>query len=106
MREERLSSPNTVGASQSSPKFLIRDMPADIMAKLETESLKVATNATKTSPPRRQVTCKKLAAAQTNKMQNKLSWESHARGHIWAIMWQCILIADIFYFYMYTMFIL
>ena len=49
-REERLSSPNTVGASQS-PKFLIpnivRDIPADIMAKLETESLKVVTNATK-----------------------------------------------------------
>ena len=50
-REERLSSPNTVGASQS-PKFLIpniiRDIPADITEKLETASLKVVTNATKT----------------------------------------------------------
>ena len=49
MCEERLSSPNTVGASQSSPKFLIpniiRDIPADITAKLETASLKVVTNA-------------------------------------------------------------
>ena len=47
-RQERLTSPNTVGASQS-PKFLIpnmiKEIQPEIIDALETESLKSTTNA-------------------------------------------------------------